>query len=156
MVPLVASADWNQLNLTRGVTPYSEEVYQLHMLILWVCVITGIGVFGVIFYSIIKFRKSKGAVAAQWFSDFLGRPLRLVRFDPEHRRLSSMKWTGGVEALNQFSDGFPILVASQASLDGLNQRLQAAGHAPVGMAQAAGCVPGGGHFYLVPTSVRYI
>lgn len=76
-----------------------------------------------------------GAVAAQWFSDFLGRPLRLVRFDPEHRRLSSLKWTGGVEALNQFSDGFPLLVASQASLDGLNQRLQAAGHAPVGMAR---------------------
>jgi cytochrome c oxidase subunit 2 len=71
MVPLVASADWNQLNLTRGVTPYSEEVYQLHMLILWVCVITGIGVFGVIFYSIIKFRKSKGAVAAQWHENTL-------------------------------------------------------------------------------------
>jgi hypothetical protein len=71
MVPLVASADWNQLNLTRGVTPYSEEVYQLHMLMLWVCVITGIGVFGVIFYSIIKFRKSKGAVAAQWHENTL-------------------------------------------------------------------------------------
>ncbi len=76
-----------------------------------------------------------GDVAAQWFSDFLGRPLRLVRFDPDHRRLSSMKWTGGVEAPNQFADGYPILVASQASLDGLNQRLQAAGHAPVGMAR---------------------
>lgn len=68
-----------------------------------------------------------GAVAAQWFTDFLGQPLRLVRFDPEYQRLSSMKWTGGVEAPNQFSDGFPLLVLSQASLDGLNQRLQAAG-----------------------------
>jgi len=74
-----------------------------------------------------------GDVAAQWFTDFLGRKLRLVRFDPEHRRLSSQKWTGGAEALNQFSDGYPLLVASTASLDGLNARLAAAGHAPVGM-----------------------
>lgn len=74
-----------------------------------------------------------GAVAAQWFTDFLGQPCRLVRFDPEHRRLSSLKWTGGVEALNQFSDGFPLLVASEASMAELNARLQAAGHAAVGI-----------------------
>jgi uncharacterized protein YcbX len=74
-----------------------------------------------------------GAVAAQWFTDFLGRPLRLVRFDPEHRRPSSSQWTGGAEALNQFSDGFPLLVASTASLDHLNARLSAAGHGPVGI-----------------------
>lgn len=83
-----------------------------------------------------------GDVAAQWFTDFLslneaglpqgGAPkYRLVRFDPDHRRLSDRKWTGGVEALNQFDDGFAVLVLGQASLDGLNARLQAAGHAPV-------------------------
>jgi uncharacterized protein YcbX len=87
-----------------------------------------------------------GDVAAQWFTDFLsltpqglpgaqGGRFRLVRFDPEQRRLSSQKWTGGVEALNQFSDGFPLLVLGQAALDDLNGRLQAAGHAPVGMAR---------------------
>lgn len=85
-----------------------------------------------------------GAIAAQWFTDFLslseqGLPTaqspqyRLVRFDPEHKRLSSLKWTGGVEARNQFSDGFPLLVLGQASLDEFNQRLQAAGHAAVGV-----------------------
>lgn len=74
-----------------------------------------------------------GDTAAQWFSDFLGRKLRLVRFDPEHRRLSSLKWTGGAEATNQFNDGFPVLVASTASLDLLNGKLQAAGRAPVEM-----------------------
>ena len=74
-----------------------------------------------------------GAVAAQWFSDFLGQPLRLVRFDPAHRRLSSLKWTGGIEAPNQFSDGFPVLVTSEASLDDLNGRLQATGHRRVEM-----------------------
>jgi uncharacterized protein YcbX len=74
-----------------------------------------------------------GAVAAQWFSDFLGRKLRLVRFDPEHRRLSSRQWTGGAEALNQFSDGYPLLLASTASLDLLNGRLAAQGRPPVGI-----------------------
>jgi uncharacterized protein len=74
-----------------------------------------------------------GDVAAQWFSDFLGRRLRLVRFDPEHRRLSNMQWTQGVEALNQFSDGYPVLVASEASLAELNTKLAAAGHGPVGI-----------------------
>ncbi len=79
-----------------------------------------------------------GDVAAQWFSDFLSEPgkpqtLRLVRFDPEHKRLSNMSWTKGVEAQNQFSDGFPLLVTSEKSLDELNEKLVAAGHAAVGI-----------------------
>ncbi len=74
-----------------------------------------------------------GEPAAQWFSAFLGLACRLVRFDPAHRRLSSLDWTGGIEAPNRFSDGFPLLVASQASVDGLNERLQAAGEAAVGV-----------------------
>lgn len=74
-----------------------------------------------------------GNLAAQWFTDFLGRPARLVRFDPEERRLSSLKWTDGREALNQFGDAFPVLVTSQSALDQLNEKLSAAGKAPVGM-----------------------
>jgi cytochrome c oxidase subunit II len=66
LVPGLASAAWDQLNLPQGVTPYSHTVYDLHMLILWVCVAIGVVVFGAIFYSIFKFRKSQGAVAAQW------------------------------------------------------------------------------------------
>jgi uncharacterized protein len=75
-----------------------------------------------------------GALAAQWFSDFLGVPgLRLVRFDPEYERLSDRAWTGELAAPNAFSDGFPLLVASTASLAELNRRLAAAGEAPVAM-----------------------
>lgn len=74
-----------------------------------------------------------GDIAAQWFTDFLGRKLRLVRFDPEHRRLSNRKWTGEAEALNQFADGFPLLVTSTASLEELNARLAKGGHAAVGI-----------------------
>jgi uncharacterized protein YcbX len=74
-----------------------------------------------------------GALAAQWFSDFLGTSLRLVRFDPEQQRLSEPRWTGGVAAENAFADGYPLLVAGLASLADLNRRLAAQGQAPVGI-----------------------
>src|SRR5438105_147674 len=68
-----------------------------------------------------------GDLAAQWFSDFVGRPLRLVRFDPEQRRLSSREWSGEIEAENAFADAFPLLVASTEGLAEVNRRLAAAG-----------------------------
>ncbi|MDM0043101.1 MOSC N-terminal beta barrel domain-containing protein [Variovorax dokdonensis] len=79
-----------------------------------------------------------GDIAAQWFSDFLSEPgkpqrLRLVRFDPDQRRLASRKWTGDVEAPTEFADGFPLLVVGEGSLASLNERLSAAGHANVGI-----------------------
>ena len=74
-----------------------------------------------------------GALCAQWFSDFLGQPLRLVRFDPDVRRLASREWTGELEAPTAFQDGFPLLVASTAGLDELNRRLALAGESPVTM-----------------------
>ncbi|HEX5513106.1 MAG TPA: cytochrome c oxidase subunit II [Gammaproteobacteria bacterium] len=60
-----ALADF-ELNMTPGASGISREVYSLHMLILWICVAIGILVFGAIIYSVIKFRRSKGAVAAQF------------------------------------------------------------------------------------------
>ena len=75
-----------------------------------------------------------GALAAQWFSDFLGLPgLRLVRFDPEETRLSSAQWTGDHQAPNAFTDGYPLLVVNRASLTDLNARLAARGQPAVGM-----------------------
>lgn len=74
-----------------------------------------------------------GDAAAQWCSEFLQADLRLVRFDPAVRRLSSERWTHGVEAPNRFSDGFPLLLLSSASLADFNQRLQALGQDPVGI-----------------------
>ena len=74
-----------------------------------------------------------GALAAQWFSDFLGQPLRLVRFDPDQRRLSDPAWAGDIAAENGFADGFPLLIASRASLADLNARLAARGQASVDM-----------------------
>lgn len=75
-----------------------------------------------------------GALAAQWFSDYLGvKGLRLARFDPEEKRLSERRWTGEVEAEVAFADGFALLVASTASLAEFNRRLAAAGHPAVTM-----------------------
>jgi uncharacterized protein YcbX len=76
-----------------------------------------------------------GDLAAQWFGNFLGQPLRLVRFDPEHRRLADPAWTGDIAAETAFSDGFPLLVISQASLDALNARLAARGVPAMPMAR---------------------
>ena len=64
----IAGPAWSdfELNMPVGVTTTSEEVYELHMLILWVCVVIGAGVYGAMIAAIVKFRKSKGAVAAKW------------------------------------------------------------------------------------------
>ena len=77
-----------------------------------------------------------GEAASAWLTEFLGSSLgmlRLVRFDQNHHRPSSAKWTQGLPSLNQFSDGFPVLVASTASLDELNARLQTKGEVAIDM-----------------------
>lgn len=63
--PAMAFADY-ELNLQPGVTEISQMQYDMHMLVLWICTIAGIGVFGVMIYSIMNHRKSKGAQAAQF------------------------------------------------------------------------------------------
>jgi len=57
-----AESGWSLLNMPQGVTAISRRIYDLHMMMLWVCVAIGIIVFGVMIYSIINFRHSRGAV----------------------------------------------------------------------------------------------
>jgi uncharacterized protein YcbX len=64
---------------------------------------------------------------ATWFSNFLGVPCRLVRFHAEAKRLANREWTGGIEAPTLFSDGYPVLVISEASLHDLNDKLKGQG-----------------------------
>ncbi len=59
----VAHADWGGLNMTEGVSILSKEIYGLHMEIFYWCVGIGVVVFGVMIYSLVKFRKSQGAQA---------------------------------------------------------------------------------------------
>ena len=63
--PGISLADY-KLNMTEGVTSISRDAHDLHMLVLWIVTIVGVAVFGVIIYSLINHRKSKGAVAAQF------------------------------------------------------------------------------------------
>jgi len=59
LIPAQALADWT-MNMAPGVTDLSQDIYGLHMTILWICVAIGVVVFGIMFWSIINHRKSKG------------------------------------------------------------------------------------------------
>ncbi|PSV36582.1 cytochrome c oxidase subunit II [Photobacterium sp. GB-27] len=63
-MPLMA--DTMQLNMTPGVTAVSQNVYSLHMTILYICIAIGVAVFGVMFWAIFHHRKSKGAKPASF------------------------------------------------------------------------------------------
>ncbi|HET6631795.1 MAG TPA: cytochrome c oxidase subunit II [Rhodanobacteraceae bacterium] len=55
-----------QLNMTKGVTPIAQQVYDLHMLGFWVCVGIGVVVFAAMGIAMFRFRRSRGAVAERW------------------------------------------------------------------------------------------
>jgi cytochrome c oxidase subunit 2 len=55
-----------ELNLPVGVTTTSRDIYELHMLVLWVCVVIAVGVYAAMVYAIVKFRKSSGAKPAKF------------------------------------------------------------------------------------------
>ena len=59
---LLSSSAWADmpLNLTKGVTDVSRDVYDLHMLVLYICTAIGVVVFGAMFWSMVFHRKSKG------------------------------------------------------------------------------------------------
>jgi cytochrome c oxidase subunit II len=61
--PVRADSGWGLLNLTPGVTDISRKIYALHMEVFWICVAISVVVFGWMIWSLIAFRKSKGAVA---------------------------------------------------------------------------------------------
>ncbi|GJH23523.1 MOSC domain-containing protein [Caballeronia novacaledonica] len=73
-----------------------------------------------------------GEHTAQWFSEFLGFPARLVRFSPSSRRDVSDEWTAPHSTHTRFADQFPLLVVGQASLDDLNARLSVKGAPGIG------------------------
>jgi len=64
--PAMAFADYSALNMTESVSNVGQQMYDLHMLVLWICIVAGILVFGVIIWSLIFHRKSKGAQPAHF------------------------------------------------------------------------------------------
>jgi uncharacterized protein YcbX len=65
----------------------------------------------------------EGPAAAQWASQALGEPLRLVRVPSQPERTANPAFAGSVPAPMGFADGFPLLVCNEASLEDLNRRL---------------------------------
>lgn len=61
-----ANPEPGQLNMTRGVTTWSDVPYFLNNVVLGVCVVIGIVVFGAMFVAMFRFRKSRGAVPEKW------------------------------------------------------------------------------------------
>ena len=70
-IATAASAERSVLNMPRGVTPVAHQVYDLHMLMFWACVVIGIGVFGYLLVALVFHRKSVGHKPAQ-FHEHLG------------------------------------------------------------------------------------
>lgn len=58
--PAARPESWNLLNMPKGVTSVSQNVYDIHMIVIWICVWIGVAVFGVMFYSMFAHRKSRG------------------------------------------------------------------------------------------------
>ncbi len=58
-----AHADWSLLNMPEGVSTLSHEIYEVHMLMLWICLAIAAVTFGAMIFAMVRFRKSKGAVA---------------------------------------------------------------------------------------------
>ncbi|MBB3140721.1 cytochrome c oxidase subunit II [Halomonas organivorans] len=56
----------NGWNMPVGVTDLSRDIHTLHMVIFWICVVIGIVVFGAIFYSLFRYRRSRGAKASHF------------------------------------------------------------------------------------------
>lgn len=52
--------------MTKGATEISQQVYDLHMTIFWICCVIGAVVFGIMFWSIIRHRKARGVQPAQF------------------------------------------------------------------------------------------
>ena len=61
----------NQINMSKGVTELGGKIYNLHILILVICVVVGTGVFSVMFYSIYYHRKSRGVTPATFHESTL-------------------------------------------------------------------------------------
>jgi cytochrome c oxidase subunit 2 len=60
----MAQDERSSVNMMPGVTEIGNSIFDLHMTILWICVIIGVLVFGVMFYSIFYHRKSRGVTPA--------------------------------------------------------------------------------------------
>ncbi|MEX0733701.1 MAG: cytochrome c oxidase subunit II [Steroidobacteraceae bacterium] len=65
LAALPARADWSLVNLPEGVSVLSREIYGMHMIMFWICLVIAVFTFGAMIVAMVRFRKSRGAVADQ-------------------------------------------------------------------------------------------
>ena len=63
LTALPARADWADVNLAEGVSELAREIYGMHMIMFWICMAIAVLTFGAMIFAMVRFRKSKGAVA---------------------------------------------------------------------------------------------
>jgi cytochrome c oxidase subunit 2 len=63
LAALPARAEWSLLNIPQGVSELSRDIYDMHMIMLWICAVIAVLTFGAMIWAMVRFRKSKGAVA---------------------------------------------------------------------------------------------
>jgi cytochrome c oxidase subunit 2 len=63
---IAEEATWNSLNMPEGVTEVSQAAYDIHMIMIWICTVIGVAVFGFMFYVMFAHRKSKGVTPANF------------------------------------------------------------------------------------------
>ncbi|SNX47766.1 Cytochrome c oxidase subunit 2 precursor [Vibrio thalassae] len=141
--PLIAES--NGFNLTRGVTDISNQVYDLHMLIFYICCAIAFVVFGVMFYSIFKHRKSRGAVAANFHESTkveivwtvipiviliamaIPATKTLVAMEDTSRsditiKITGSQWKWHYEYFGEDVNFFSLLATSQKQIDGIEAK----------------------------------
>ena len=141
--PLIAES--SGYNLTKGVTDISNQVYDLHMLIFYICCAIAFVVFGVMFYSIFKHRKSRGAVAANFHESTkveivwtvipiiiliamaIPATKTLVAMEDTSQsditiKITGSQWKWHYEYFGEDVNFFSLLATSQKQIDGIEEK----------------------------------
>ncbi|MFM2665088.1 cytochrome c oxidase subunit II [Vibrio mediterranei] len=141
--PLIAES--SGYNLTKGVTTISNQVYDLHMLIFYICCAIAFAVFGVMFYSIFKHRKSRGAVAANFHESTkveivwtvipviiliamaIPATKTLVAMEDTSQsditiKITGSQWKWHYEYFGEDVNFFSLLATSQKQIDGIEEK----------------------------------
>ncbi|NVD08519.1 cytochrome c oxidase subunit II [Vibrio sp. JPW-9-11-11] len=140
-----ARAESNSYNMTQGVTEISGQVYELHMLIFYICCAIALVVFGVMFYSMYHHRKSKGAVAAHFHEStkveviwtvipivilvLMAIPATktLVAMEDTSRsdltvKITGSQWKWHYSYFGEDVEFFSLLATSQKSIEGIEEK----------------------------------
>jgi cytochrome c oxidase subunit 2 len=137
--------DRSNWNMPRGVTPISRDIYDLHMTIFWICAVIGALVFGVLIYSLVKHRKSKGYKPAKFHESLkveiiwavipflilvaMAVPATLVLMKMEdgseadiNIKVTGYQWKWKYEYLDQGISFFSSLSTPRAQIEGREKR----------------------------------